>query len=442
MAISRTYSRTAGQIITEALRDAKIIPAEQPVSAADYANGLNSLNNVSKFWQTKGLHLWLMERGILPLNVGQKVYSLGPDGDPCAYEDTFFDTTISTSAIAGEVDLVVTSTVGMEAAPGILESSPVVSTQGWTSVNSGVLTASGGVLITNSGANNGGADYSLPATVGQTYRVRYGYTKGTSAGCVFSVLNGGTVEDTTTLSASASGELIITAELDTITFRAQNTSVTNGQTSTVSSLQYIDDKTGSRIGIQLDSGIMQWSYVIDVDSLTQVEIKDVLIGDAESSNIVYSFTQQIDRPLKLFNATYANAIGQSEIPVNRWSRQEYMQQPVKDSQGTVVNWFYNPALEDGKLYVWQTANSVENLLRFDVRKPLAIYNDISDTLDFPSEYLMALKWGIAADIGPSYGVKESRQQVLEQKAFEALESAQDNDNELDSVYIAPNWSGG
>jgi len=40
MTISRTYSRTAGDIIEEALRDAKIIPSEQPVSAVEYAERL------------------------------------------------------------------------------------------------------------------------------------------------------------------------------------------------------------------------------------------------------------------------------------------------------------------------------------------------------------------------------------------------------------------
>lgn len=442
MAISRTYSRTAGQIITEALRDAKIIPSEQPVGAVDYSNGLNSLNNVSKFWQTKGLHLWLMERAVLPLNQGQKVYELGPDGDPCGYEDSFFDTTIGTAALTGATTLAVVSTSGMEAAPGILTSSPVISTQDWTSVNSGVLSISSGPLITNSGANDGGADYDLAATVGQTYRVRGTYTQGTSAGCVFSVLNSTTVEDTITLTASGAFNLEITAALDTITFRAQNTSAVAGQTSTVASLQYIDDVTGSRIGIELDDGTTQWSYVIDVDSSTSVDIRDALTDDVAAANFVYSFVNQIDRPLKLFNATYASAIDVSEIPVSKWSRQEYTQQPDKSSQGTVNQWYYNPTLDLGKFYVWQTAPNNQAVVRFDVRKPLAIYNEISDELDFPSEYLMALKWGIAADLGPSYGVKETRQQVLEQKAFEAFEAASDNDNESDGIYIAPDFSGG
>lgn len=442
MATSKVYTKTAGEIIEEALRDAKIIPAEQPVSPVDYQNGLDSLNNVSKYWQTKGIHLWLQERCVLPLNVGQRVYSLGPSGDPCGYEDSFYSTTLGAAAAASDTTITVASSTGMVAAPDILTSSPVVSTQDWTSVNSGVLSVSSGLVITNSGANDGGADYSLAATIGQTYRVRFTYTKGTSAGCVFSVLNSTTVEDTVTLTASASGELTITASVDEITFRAQNTSSTNAETSTVAALNYVDDVTGSRIGIEIDDSTRFWTYVLDVDSSTQIEITTAMTGAAASGNSVYSFDEQIDRPLKLFNATYASSYSVSEIPINRWSRQEYTQQPVKTSQGTVTNWYYNPTLTDGKFYVWQTASDVENLVRIDVRKPLSVYNDISDTLDYPDEYLMALKWGIAADIGPSYGVKETRQQVIEGKAFETLESALDNDQELDSIYIGPDRSGG
>lgn len=439
MTISREYVRTAGQLIEEALRDAKIIPAEQPVQAFDYENGLDSLNNISKNLQAEGIHLWLLERAVLPLNEGQKVYELGPDGDPCGYEETFFNTTLDAAAAVSATTLTVATTEGMEAAPGILESSPVVSTQDWTSVNSGVLTVSSGLVITNSGANDGGADYPLAATVGQTYRVRFTYEKGTSAGCVFSVLNGTTVEDTVTLTASASGELEITAALDEITFRAQNTSAVAGQASKVTALQYVDDITGSRIGIELTNGNTFWSYVLDVDSSTQVEIKDALTSAAADGNTVYSFTRQIDRPLNLFNGTYSSAIGQSEIPINRWSRQEYTQQPDKNSQGTVVNWYYNPTLVLGKLAVWQTASSSQNIMRFDVRKPMAVYTEISDELDYPDEYYMYLKWAVAADLGPSYGVPDNRQMIMEQKAAKYLELALGNDNELDSMFIAPSY---
>lgn len=440
MATSKVYTKTAGEIIEEALRDAQIIPAEQPVNAVDYQNGLNSLNNVSKYWQTKGIHLWLLERAVLPLNVGQKVYEMGPDGDPCGYEDTFYDTTTSAAAVTGATTLTVTTTSGMVAAPDILTSDPTDSTQDWTTGAGATLSISSGLRVTNGAGTAGTATYDLDATAGVTYRVRVSFTLGTSVGAVLSVLNGATVEDSETVTASGDVELTITASQDTIVFKIENSSSTITEYSTIYDLNYVDEDSGSRIGVQQDDDTVFWSYVLTVNSATSVTMSSGLTDDSASGNYVFYFTTQIDRPLRLFNATYADQPGVSEIPVNRWSRQEYVQQPDKSSQGTVVNWYYNPDLELGKLYVWQTASQVGNLLRFDVRKPLSVYSAVGDELDYPSEYFMPLKWAIAADLGPSYGVPQDRQAINEMKAAEHLESSLDNDNELDSIYISPSFN--
>jgi hypothetical protein len=442
MTASKIYTRTAGQIIEEALRDARIIAAEQPIQAVDYENGLDALNNVSKFWDTKGIHLWLIERAVLPLNVGQEVYLLGPDGDPCGYEESFFETDVSTAASAGDTALVVDSTLGMEAAPDILDSDPTDSTQDWTATNA-TLSVSSGLRVTNSGAFAGSATYELEATVGQTYRVRFGFTLGTSVSATVSVLNGATVEDSVLLTASgASNELEITASVNPIVFKVENTSTTITQYSTVYDLQYVDDVTGSHIGIELDDGTMQWTYVLNVDSSTAIDLTGALDDSVSVSNQVFSYSRQVDRPLRLSDFMYSAQPDSSGIPVNRWSRQEYMQQPQKNAQGSVVNWYYNPTLELGRLYLWQTANNIQNTLRFDVRKPLSVYTDVSDTLDYPSEYFLPLKWAIAADLGPQYGVKDNRQMILEQKAAEYLESALGADNETVGFYIQPDYSGG
>jgi len=439
---SKVYTRTAGEIIAEALRDARIIPSEQPIQAIDYENGLDALNNVSKFWQTKGIHLWLEERAVLPLNPGQQSYLMGPDGDPCGYREGFFETDVGAAAVTGATALTVTSSVGMEAAPDILDSDPTNSTQDWTATLA-TLSVSSGLRVTNSGAASGSATYELEAAVGQTYRVRFGFTLGTSVSATVSVLNGATVEDSVLLSASdATNELVITASVDPIVFKIANTSTTINQYSTVYDLQYVDDETGSRIGVELDDATMQWTYVLNVNSTTSIDLTDALTDDAAEDNQIFSFTDQIDRPLRLSNFMFSAQPGASGVPVNKWSRQEYMQQPQKDAEGTVVNWYYNPTLDVGRLYVWQTANNIQNTLEFDVRKPLSVYTDISDTLDFPSEYFLALKDAIAADLGPSYGVKESRQAVLEQKAAASFESTIDNDNEISSMMITPDYSGG
>jgi hypothetical protein len=154
---------------------------------------------------------------------------------------------------------------------------------------------------------------------------------------------------------------------------------------------------------------------------------------------VYFFSENIQRPLSLFNISYASSATGSEIPVNLWAREEYMNQPDKGSSGTVTGGYYQPTSTNGTLYVWQTASNVNNVLRFDYREPLVIYGATSDTLEVPEEYMLPLKWAIAADIGPQYGVKPERQALLEQKAFMHLEDALANDAEGGSLFLAPDY---
>lgn len=310
MTTSYTLSKTAGNIIEEALRDARIIPSEQTVQAIDYTKGRTSLNNVVKYWQTKGIHLWRIERALLPLIASQKSYDIGPSGDKCGVEDTFYSTTLDAAEAAGQTILSVASTTNM--------ASPY------------------------------------------------------------------------------------------------------------------------DIGIELDDGTRQWTTISSVGS-GEVTVAAALTGAAASGNSVFFYAEQVQRPLSVYNLMYANSFTDGEIPVEIWSRDEYMEQPSKSSSGTVTGVYYNPVLTNGKLYTWQTANAVTNVLRFDYREPLLSYGAVGDTLQVPEEYYLPLKWAIAADVGPQYGVKTDRQAILESKAFEHLETALDNDAEDGSMFITPDY---
>ena len=67
MTTSRVFTKNAGKIIEEALRDSRIIAVQQPVNGSDFERGLDALNNIAKHWQTQDINLWLKEEAILPL---------------------------------------------------------------------------------------------------------------------------------------------------------------------------------------------------------------------------------------------------------------------------------------------------------------------------------------------------------------------------------------
>lgn len=437
MATSRILLKTAGTLVEEALRDARIIAAEQPINDIDRRRGFDSLNNVVKYWQSQDLNLWLKEEAVLPLNVGQALYLLGPNGAECADANNFFDTSLTAALVTNDLVVTVSDTTGMISAPNTLESDPTQGTTGWTPINNATLAA--GLIITNVGATQGGADFSLPATPGETYRVHFTYTLGTSVSCTFSVLNGTTVADTVTLNATGSTFLTITAINDTITFRAQNDSAIAGQDSTVSNLQYIVQDSGSRVGIELDDGTRFWGDVYTVDSSTQFTMVSGITGAAAINNTVYSYTEKLSRPMRLLNVRYADNLAASEIPTNRWSRQEYFEQPDKRSQGTITQWYYSPQIKDGEFYVWQVANSVNSVARISYVKPALVYSEVEDELEPPSEWYMPLKWAIAEDIAPSYGISGQRLLEIRTMAEDSLEKVLAHDNEYSSLYFQPDY---
>lgn len=448
MATSETFTQTAGQIIANALRDARIIPSEQPIQPVDFQNGLTALNVVIKHWQSQGIHLWSETEAILPLITGQRKYLLGPEGDKIAVASTFFNTTLSADIAALDTIIPLTAVSGLttdgqsisiSGAPDILTFNPASSTQDWTPNNATLTTLGTSLEIENTAALNGNAQYSLETDIGTTYQVDFTYTQDTSASAVFRMFDTTGTLATTTLFASGTASLSFTARDLSTTFECANGDAIIFATSLVDSLNYREKTAGDRIGIELDDGSRFWDHVVTVDSTTQVTINNGVPSTATSANSVYTYSTDIARPMRLLQARFGETLTASEIPVRQWSRDEYFDQPDKDSTGTVVNWYYTPELTRGELYVWQVANSINQVLRFTYIDPIEIPTALTDSLEFPSEWYMPLKWAVAAELGPSYGISQQRQIILEQKALTTLDNVLGFDVERESLSLQPDF---
>lgn len=438
-----TLNATTREIIVAAYRAANIVPSEQALEPFELQRGLEAFNYIIKQWQAQGLHLWAMSEAVLPLNQSQEFYDLGATGAECATADTFFATNLEADEVATDTVLEVFDVSGLTGVSNILSFSPTASTQGWTSVSSGTTASDGTTLtVTNGAASAGGADYTLSVENGEEYLVTFDYTQGTSASADFSVISGTTL-DTLNLTATGSGELRFTANLDQVTFRFANGSAVLGEDSDLANLNYQKISSGDRIGIQLDDGTRQWTYLISKDSAPSpptIRIADALTGDAAEGNIIYSYEDKIDRPLRIHSLRYADRSDRSEIPTDKWTRQEYFDQPDKTSEGTVVQWYYDPQLTLGRLYVWQVASSVNNVVRFTYERPLLVSEDTIDSPDIPSEWVNALKWSLAYELAIEYGNTE-RIQLLQERAMMSLDDAEGFDIEDAYFQITPDYTG-
>jgi len=441
--MTAVLTTTAEDIIKGALRLIGEIDANQSVDASQIQDGLESLNFMVKSWQGQGLHLWSKTEGILFLDVGRTNYNLGPTGDEAGNADDFVNTELAVAGIATDRTLTLDSTTGMEGASDILPSDPSESLQGWTAVGGTIAIVSTSFVVSNAAAVAGEAERTITGLIaGRTYRVISGFTKGLSPSVTYSMKDGATVLGTETLTATGTSKFEFVATQTSHTFEILNgdTAATNETTTT--SIVILDNTTGDLIGIRLDDDTRQWTEIVEVLSTTQVFNADGLTGAAAINRSVFSVPELLPRPVRLLQLRRDKIGTTDEIEANQWSREEYFAQPNKTSQGTINNWYYSPQLTNGRIYLWQTANDVDQVARFTYERPIDITVNTTDNPDFPSEWFRTLKYNLAVDIGPEYRIPQDRLDRLKFEAEIMLQNSLGFDFENDSMDMQPDFGGG
>jgi len=193
-------------------------------------------------------------------------------------------------------------------------------------------------------------------------------------------------------------------------------------------------------GVELDDKTRHWTTIVSVDSPTQITITDSLPSDAKLGSTVFTFTNLIQRPQRALSYRRKTFNDDNEIPVISWSRDQYFNQVNKNSTGTVVNAYYSPQLENGRMYVWQTASSINDLVRFTFERPLQDITDSTDTLDFPVEWLEAIIYNLAARLVDDYDVPPAKGDRITQKAVSFLDDLLGWDEEMESLNLQPDFS--
>jgi len=441
---------SANEIIEDAFLDSGIIPPDQIPEAEDIATGFRILNRKLKLWQVD-MHLWKQEEGVLFLNAGQPSYFLGPTGAEACKFDDFIPTTTTAALSVLDTTITVTSTEGMIGNSVVVINDPLDPNFWTANADASIEFDDPNLKLTNTtGLGIGAADFDLTCVVGDTYRMTIGYVKGTTFSATFSAIDPITTDVLGTVSATEGvpNEVLVfdfIATQTTITFRWSMPDDTFSITTFLSSLTQTDlnpAETGENfIGIEQDDGTRHWTNILEVLTDTTLIIADGMTAASASGSTVFYYTTQLDRPLRIYNSrrkeftpsTATEAVIEDiEIPLSDWARQEYMDQPLKNTPGTVNNIYYNPQLVNGRLYVWQTASSVNTILLFDYDKPFEVTPDTASEPDIPVEWANPLKWAIAAEMVTAYGVPPDRAQMIREMAYTTLEEAKGNSNQ--SVY--------
>lgn len=161
---------------------------------------------------------------------------------------------------------------------------------------------------------------------------------------------------------------------------------------------------GFFIGIVLADGTAQFTTVNGAPAGNVVTLTDVLTGAASSGALVVSFQTKITKPLRL-TQMQQSTLGAEAIDIYaiEYNRDEYFRLASKTTEGSALQFYYNVNISDTTLFVWPTAATSFDILKFTYQPQFDIFVGNNDDVDFPAEWYETLVYNLAKRLGPSYG---------------------------------------
>jgi len=178
------------------------------------------------------------------------------------------------------------------------------------------------------------------------------------------------------------------------------------------------------------NGMPLWA--IKRDSITLVQSTQSYTCGAAGTGIG-------ERPLRILEAFYRD--GSNDTQVEIIARTDYDKLGDKSAEGIPTQIYYDPQLTSGVLYVYNPAdaNAAGNTLHLIYHRPFEDIDSVSNDVDFPTEWYMALEYTLAVDIALRSGIRSSRIGMLETKAKEYLYEVMWFDTENVSTQFQPDF---
>ncbi len=196
---------------------------------------------------------------------------------------------------------------------------------------------------------------------------------------------------------------------------------------------------GGQIGILLanNSNTLFWTTIDAIPST--VTLTDALPVAAAAGSLIYFYVTNIDRPLRIVDGRRFQLSSNIDTPMIMMSRVDYREQPNKTNTGVMTQYFYDPQLVTGQLWIWPAPSDSTNAFKFTWMRSLQDFVTATNTADFPQEWVNTIVWNLAVELIPEYDVPPARQEFIVKRALASLELAQTWDKEPESIYFGVNF---
>lgn len=155
--------------------------------------------------------------------------------------------------------------------------------------------------------------------------------------------------------------------------------------------------TGDTLGVIHSDGSIQWSTVVSYTTGAAV-ISDALIAELPASSVVYSYTDILERPIRVVNCRYQATLSGGDTPTSKWNATQYYETADKTLTGSVQAWYYSPQLTDGILSIYKAPTNNNSFLNITYVRPINIAVNNGDDIDFPSEWFLPLAYMLAEEM--------------------------------------------
>jgi len=193
------------------------------------------------------------------------------------------------------------------------------------------------------------------------------------------------------------------------------------------------------IGVMDDDFNLMWSKVDSIDTgLLTVTIEDPLPRDASEPNEIFNYTEVI-RPIARLLDIQRRENFLNDNPIVLESRNDYFFNPSKiQFTGVPSEAYYSRSIPQGKLFLWPIPENSAVIIPFNYERLIENMVNADDCIDLDQSYLEAVTYSLAARLGASYGVGESRLRNVQIMADSFLDRALSYDQELPDIKISLN----
>ena len=175
---------------------------------------------------------------------------------------------------------------------------------------------------------------------------------------------------------------------------------------------------------------------------TQTDLSITLTAGVSNYTLGLAGTVVMTKPLRALQGYYLDSTGTDRRPIYPLSWDEWMRLSQITQTGQISQYFIDKQRALLSVYFWLVpdATAATGTAHLLIQQQVTNFTGVTDTMDFPPEWFMALRWGLAADI--CTGQPQSVISRCEGKAEIFRRNLEDWDVEDASTSFAPDQRAG